>query len=345
MSGYLSLKQRASGMFVSSLLALLAPIVAAAQEPPPRPFLRKVIQLDDAQLAAVERGEVVTKLLLTTDKPEIAAFGVVKTAGTVDQLLTMARDVQKFRQVPHIPEIGRFSTPAKIEDLKGLNHPPADIAALKKCKPGSCDVKMGTKGLAAVSRIDWSAPDAETRAVAVFNQAIVDYVAAYQQGGTNAMGNVLDKKGEKSRALEYRLLLAHSPYLVDYVKEFHDYLAAYPSGKLAGADDELYWAKDTFGLKPVVSAYHATFYKSPRGALIATKLLGATHYFNASLEMMAGVPAPDGKGLYLLSLYRSRIDPPTGMLSGILMGKVRDGVETGVKQNLTTARERLAAAR
>ena len=140
-------------------------------------------------------------------------------------------------------------------------------------------------------------------------------------------------------------LLAHSPYLVDYVKEFNDYLAAYPKGKLAGAEDVLYWTKDTFGLKPVVSAYHATFYKSPRGALISNKLLGATHFFNASLEIMAGVPTPDGKGLYLMSLYRTRIDPPTGMLAGALMGKVRSGVETGVKMNLETARDRLAAAK
>jgi hypothetical protein len=342
--GY-SLKPVSPGVFLSCFLAVLTPTVVPAQEPPPRPFLRKVIQLDDAQLAAVEKGEVVTKLLPTTDKPEIAAFGVVKTAGTVDQLLALAKDVQKFRQVPQIPEMGRFSTPAKIEDLKGLEHPPDDIAALKKCKPGSCDVKLGTKGLDAVSRIDWSASDAENRAVAIFNQAVVDYVVAYQQGGTDAMGNVLDKKQEKSRAQEYRTLLAHSPYLADYVKEFNDYLAAYPKGKLAGAEDVLYWAKDTFGLKPVVSAYHATFYKSPRGALIANKLLGATHFFNASLEMMAGVPTPDGRGLYLLSLYRTRIDPPTGMLGGVLMGKVRDGVETGVKENLKTARDRLATAK
>ena len=137
----------------------------------------------------------------------------------MDQLLALARDVQKFRQVPQIPEMGRFSTPAKIEDLKGLEHPPDDIAALKKCKPGSCDVKLGTKGLEAVSRIDWSTADAENRAVAIFNQAVVDYVVAYQQGGTDAMGNVLDKKQEKSRVQEYRTLLAHSPYLVDYVKD------------------------------------------------------------------------------------------------------------------------------
>ena len=95
----------------------------------------------------------------------------------------------------------------------------------------------------------------------------------------------------------------------------------------------------------MVSAYHATFYKSPRGAMISTKLLGATHFFNASLELLAAVPAADGKGLYLLNLYRTRIDPPTGMLGGMLMGKVRDGIETGVKENLKRARERLAAAR
>ena len=329
---------------LACLLAVAASVAVQAQEPPPRPFLRKVIQLDDAQLAAMEKGEVVTKMLPTPEKAEIAAFGVVKATGTVDRLITLARDVQKFRQVPEIPEMGRFSTPAKLEDLKGLTHPPADIAALKKCKPGSCDVKVGTKGLELVSKIDWSAPDAESRAIAIFNQAIVDYVNAYQKGGTDAMGNVLDKKDEKSRAQEYRTLLANSPYLPEYVKEFNDYLVAYPNGKLAGAEDILYWAKDTFGLKPVVSAYHMTTYRGPRGVLMSSKLLAATHYFNASLEIMAGVPTPDGKSLYLLSLYRTRIDPPTGMLSGMLMGKVRSGVETGLRANLETARKRLASA-
>jgi hypothetical protein len=49
--------------------------------------------------------------------------------------------------------------------------------------------------------------------------------------------------------------------------------------------------------------------------------------------------------LYLLSLFRTRLDPPTGMLAGVLMGKIRSGIETGVRENLKTARERLAAAR
>jgi len=329
---------------LSCVLAVLGPAVATAQEPKTLKFLREVIHLDDGQLADVEKGEVVTKQLPTTDKAEIAAFGILKTSGTVDQLLALAKDVLKTHKIPQIPEMGLLSSPAKLEDLKGLHQPPDDIEALKKCKAGSCDVKFGTKGMEAVSRIDWKAAGAEAQATATLNQLMVDYAVAYQQGGTAAMANALDKKDEKSRADLYRELLAQSPYLVDYVKEFNDYLADYPKGTLAGAEDVLYWTKDTFGPKPVVSVYHATFYKGPRGALTATKLVGASHFFNASLQIEAATPAPDGKGLYVLSLQRTIVDPPTGMLAGTLMGKVRSGVETSVKEGLKKVREHLAAA-
>jgi hypothetical protein len=330
-------------------LALAAVLAAApllsAEEDAPRPFLRTVIRLDDSQLAAVERGEVVTKLLETPEKGEIAAFGVAKTAGTPDLLLRLARDIQTFRKVPQIPEMGIFSAPPKLEDLRGLTHPPADLAALKSCKVGSCDVKLGSKGLGMISKINWSAPDAEKQAAAIFNQAIVDFVTAYQQGGVDALGDVQDKKTAKQRAQEHRTLLSNSPYLATYVKEFNDYLAAYPKGKLAGAEDIHYWAKDTFGLKPVIAVYHLTLLKSDRGVLVSNRQVAASHFFNAALEILAGVPAADGQGMYLLSLYRTRLDPPTGMLAGVLMGKVRGGIETGVAENLKFARQRLAAVK
>ncbi len=328
-----------------ALTIVLVAVPHATSEDAPRPFLRKVIQLDEAQIAALEKGDVVTKLLPTPEKAEIAAFGGVKATGTPEKLLQLAREVQKFRKVPQIPEMGLFSAPAKLEDLRGLTHPPDDIAALKSCKPGSCDVKIGTKGLGMISTIVWSAPDAQKQAQAVFNQGIVEFVAAYQQGGTDALGDVQDKKTAKQRSQEHRTLLVNSPYLATYVKEFNDYLAAYPKGQLAGAEDILYWTKDTFGLKPVVSVYHMTLYKSDKGALVANRQVAASHYFNAGLEILAGVPSADGRGLYLLSLYRTRLDPPTGMLAGVLMGKVRSGIETGMAENLKTARERLAAAK
>jgi hypothetical protein len=308
-------------------------------------FLRTSVKLDEAQLAAVEKGEVVTKLLPMADASEIAAFGAVKTAGDPDLLLRLAKDVPKLRKVPQVVEMGMFGAPPTLADLAGLTWPPDDVAALHKCKPGSCDVKLGTKGLEILSQVDWSAADAQGRAVAILNQGIVDYAAAYEKGGMDALGDTLDKKTARSRAQEYRSLLAHSPYLVEYVKEFHDYLASYPQGALADAEDVLYWTKDTFGPKPVISGFHQTTYRRDGGALVATKLLAASHYYNAGLEMMAGVATGDGKTMYLVLLYRTRLDPPTGMLAGVLMGKIKDGAENGVKEKLKRTQRRLGEGR
>ena len=336
------------------VLPLLALLVAApsakgqgpAAEPPPRPFLRKVIQLTDAELARIEKGEVVTKQLPSAEKAEIAAFGAIKLKGTVAALRERMRDFQSFRKVPQVPEIGRFSSPPRVEDLQGLTFPEDDIDALQRCKPGKCDVKIGTSGLGAFAAIDWKAPDARARAAALVKEKMAAYVRAYATGGTEAMGVTVDKSQPKALSAEFKTLLRNSPYLVEYVPAFNQYLASYPKGSLPDTENVLFWTKDTFGLKPVVSMYHATIHmpQGGRGLIVATKTLYASHYFNAALEVMAAVPAADGPGgpsLYLLDLYRTRIDPPTGMLSGVLMGKVKGGIEEGVALNLKTAKARV----
>jgi hypothetical protein len=304
-------------------------------------FLHQVVQLDDEQLAAVRKGEVVTKLLPTAEKPEIAAFGLVRAHGSLDDLFRLAMDVRSFRQNDHVLEMGIFSNPPGLEDLDGLHASSDDIEALEKCRPGDCDIKLGTSAIEEVSAIDWSLPDAEQRAIACVHRMILDFLIAYQRGGTDAMGGIMDKKAPKSRSEEYRTLHTHSPYLVEYVKEFNDYLVGYPRGVLPDTENLFYWTQDDFGVKPVVSLYHMTIHRRPSGVFIANKLLAASHFFNASLEILVGVPAPDGDGLYLLSLCRTRIDPPTGMLAGVLMGKVKGGLEGAVRENLGLARDLL----
>lgn len=172
---------------------------------------------------------------------------------------------------------------------------------------------------------------------------MVAHVKVYQAGGTDAMGTVVDKEKPKELSAEFHELLKNSPYLAEYVQPFHDYLAAYPKGSLPQTTDTLYWAKDTFGLKPVVSIYHMTVHKGERGVLIANKQIRASHYFNAGLEIIAAVDSPEAGSFYLLTLYRTRIDPPTGMMSGVLLGKVKGGIEQGVQMNLKAAKAKVEA--
>jgi hypothetical protein len=336
---------RRSPIAVAALLAALATPAVLAQgagEPPPRPFLRKVIQLGDVQLAAIDKGEVITKQLPSPDKPEIAAFGVVRVAGSLATLRQRMQQFQDFRRVPQIVQIGVFSNPPRVEDLQGLTIEDKDLRDIEDCKPGDCSVKGGMAGLARLkNEVDWSAPDAKARASAIIKEQMVAYVKAYMSGGTDSMGVTVDKSQPKALSAEFKTLLRNSPYLPEYVPTFFQYLEAYPKGTLAGATDTIFWTKDTFGLKPVVSIYHSTVYlqEKPRpGLLAAIKTLYASHYFNAALEVMAATPTADGSGIYVMDLYRTRIDPPTGMLAGALMGKVRSGIEQGVSMNLKNAK-------
>ena len=334
----------------ATLVSLVAaPIAGFAQgtEAPPRPFLRKVIQLGDAELATMDKGTVVTKPLATPEKAEIAAFGVVKVTGTLATLRDRIHDFPSFRKVPQIVQIGVFSNPPRIEDLAGLTIDEADLDALEDCKPGNCAVKIGTAGLDRLKKeVNWSGPAAaaKAKATALIKEQMLAYVKAYMAGGTDAMGVTVDKSQPKALSAEFKTLLRNSPYIPEYVPAFNQYLEAYPKGTLPNSTTTIFWAKDTFGLKPVISIYHATVYtqEQPRpGLLAAIKTIYASHYFNAALEMMVAVPAADGSSFYLLDLYRTRIDPPTGMLSGVLLGKVKSGVEQGVAMNLKNAKTRV----
>jgi hypothetical protein len=319
-------------------------LAQAPAEAPPRPFLRKVIQFTDVQFAALEKGEAVIKQLVTTDKAEVAAFGAVKVKGAQDTFLKKIREIHVFRKVPEVLQIGRFSAVPTLEDLQGLTWEASDIDALKRCVPGKCDVKIGVAGLERLKQINWSAKDASAQVDSLVKEQMLGFVKAYLAGGTDSMGQIVDKKEPKALSGEFRALLKNSPYLPAYIPEFNQYLETYPKGKLSGTEDVLYWTKDNFGLKPVVSINHATFWKRPGaegGSLVALKTLYSSHFFNASLELMAAVDTPDHTGFYLMNLFRTRIDPPTGMLSGILMGKVRSGVEQGVSENLKTAKARI----
>lgn len=332
---------------IPALLAALAPASPAAPADPAtaHSFLRKSVAFTDAQIAAVDAGQVVTKTLPSADKPEIAAFGAVWVRGDPASFVRQLREGAAMRRGPSILEMGRFSRPPKFEDLAGLTLEDGDFKAARECRPGDCDIKMARSAMERMHReIDWKAADARGRATDVMRRMLVDYIAAYMQGGTAEMAVHVDKERPLDTSAEFRRLLAASPYLVEYVPAFHRYVEEFPNGTLAGAEDVFHWTKDKFAPKPTVSVYHTTIWVDPAqagNALVGSKQIYASHYYQAGLDLLAILPAAGG--FYLMDLYRLRIDPPTGMLSGVILGKVRGGVEQGVAEGLKAAQVRAAA--
>ena len=321
---------------------------AAAEDTALRVFLRRTIGLSEAQIAEIEAGRVVTRPLPGADKPEMAAFGAVRVAAKKDVYLERLRDLARFRKGPSTIQIGRFHAPPTVADLEGLTLEEGDFDAARQCKPGDCDLKLARSALERIRReIDWKAADARARATGLMKQMLVEYLAAYQRGGTAEMATYVDNASPLETAAEFRKVLGASPYLVQYAPALQRYLEDYPKGTPAGTEDLFYWTKDKFGPKPTVALYHLTIWRDPNDptrAAVASKQIYASHYFQAGLDLTALVDAPTPPGgFFLVDLYRARIDPPTGMLSGVLLGKIRGGIEQGVAEGLRTAKQRTEA--
>src|SRR5262245_49976467 len=116
---------------VTVLTLALPALSAAAEEAPARAFLRKVIGFSDAQIGAVEAGQVVTKPLPAADKPEIAAFGAVRLRGDRAAFVQRLRRDLGVARGASVLEIGRLSRPPRIEDLAGLTLDPGDFDAAR----------------------------------------------------------------------------------------------------------------------------------------------------------------------------------------------------------------------
>ena len=331
---------------ILAVTVVAATMPAMAEDTAVKTFLRRAIGLTEAQVAEVEAGRVVTRPLPGADKPEMAAFGAVRVTAKKDVYLERLRDVARFRKGPSTLQIGRFHTPPVIADLEGLTLEDGDFDAAHKCKPGDCDLKLARSALDRIQKdMDWKAPDARAKATLLMKQMLVDYVAAYLRGGTTEMATYVDNASPLDTQAEFRKVLAASPYLLQYAPAVQRYLEDYPKGRLAGAEDLFYWTKDKFGPKPTMAIYHLTIWRDPADptrAAVASKQIYASHYFQAGLDLTALVDAPAG-GFYLVDLYRARIDPPTGMLSGVLLGKIRGGIEQGVGEGLRTAKQRAEA--
>ncbi len=308
-------------------------------------FLRKYINFSQADLIAMEKGEVVSKILKTTDRTEIAAFGVVRLNVNGEVFLDKFKDIVNFKKSEAVLQIGKFSDSPKLEDLQELSFDAEDLDDIKRCITGDCNVKLPL-GLAERLRqdINWSAPDYKEKANIIVREGLLDYVKSYLATGNNALVEYQDKKKVVRLADEFRSLLGQSPYLFEYVPEFHKYLDEFPKTQLPNVENFIYWSIEKFGFKPVVSITHVAIYKRQQKGkthvLIASKQIYASHYFNASLGLTALADEIEGSSKpisYLMYLNRSRTDTLKGILSGmkrsIIGGRVREGLEKSLYLN------------
>ncbi len=313
-----------------------APVPSAAVDA--QEILRRAIAFTPADLAAVDRGQAVVKIL-PTDRREIAVAGAVRIEGQREHLVERMRAVDNLKRSEMVLAVGTFSRPPRPEDLRALPFEDYDLD-VRDCRPGDCRVRLPAEAIARFQReVTWSSAEWRAQSATVWRRLLADYAAAYSMQGAAALARYDNKKESLSVRQEYSALLAESSFIAAVAPEFYAYLQDESQVRLAGAEDLLYWSKEDFSLRPVTRVTHQTIYRPPGAqgspVLISTKQIYGTHYLDAALGITLALDSPSPSAFYMVSVNRARTRSLSGFLRGmvrsVVQGRSRDALEKILK--------------
>ena len=327
-----------------------AAIVQAGQPVPLKTF--SDVGLTPQQIAAIDAGRPVAKVLSWGGPSEVYVFGAVHVDGSPDAYLDAVRNVTRLGGTPGYLGIGEIRNNATVADLEALALDPDDVKALKSCREGSCDVQLPTTAIQTFhDGVNWSRADAAKQVNALARPMVLELVRAYRQGGNDALGEYRDKRNPARVAEQFETMIGRSEALPDVLPEIRRYLLEYPNEGLAGSDSFMYWEKVAFGMKPTIRVNHAIIYRGRVQdrdiGVVAIKQLYATHYFHTALDMSVCAddsPSSVTHGFYLLTLKGSQQEGLTGVKGSILRKVVVDKTRSSLENALASIKHTVEQA-
>ncbi len=337
---------------VSAALILAAHATSASAVSSIDTLLRSHFRFTPAQIAEVHRGRAVSVSLPGSLDREMVAVGAVRIGAPAERLLEIMRDVQKFESGSGFLKTVRISDPPRAADFAALTLPPEDVADLRRCRPGACDVKLGERAFEQLARINRQAPDASAQIQQFARRMALESVEAYTKRGSAAYGLTLDEHPPRRVAAEFDQMLAATTWLTSTMPGLADYLKRYPNApRPDGLEEYFYWSFVEFGLKTVLRINHVVLYPMPgdgpaRWAL-ANRQIYASHYFQNALEvrMLVDDPKQPGRAHYLMVLNVARPDGVTGLFGGLVRYKVRSGSREALRKTLVGTKRRCEIGR
>jgi hypothetical protein len=341
------------------MFAAVAVVVAGTQSMKPAPgtgatlperfesYLTTIVQPLPAERQRLLEGAPITKLLDADASKEVAVFGAIWINAPIPRYVQAVQDIETFERGGGFPVTKRISTPPRLEDFADLHLPESDVADLRTCRVGNCEVKLGERALQRIqTEVDWKAGNPQTAVDALMRRLALDYVTGYVEGGNEQLAVYRDSSRPTFVAQEFRAMVERMPELTSYMPDIRRYLLDYPRQTIPDSTSFLYWQETKFGLKPTFRISHLTIREAPDDTVVASKMLYASHYFWTGIELRALLPDPSrGSGFWFVTVNRSRSDGLSGFTGAFVRRHVRSGVQEGALAALTATKRMLEQTR
>lgn len=326
---------------IQKTLRMIACVILATALPPPgraqtsaelKNFFTNSIGLDPGEVASIDSGNAVTKVMPSRTPAEIFVFGAVYIKAPPESYARFATDFDRLRKLPQFLAIGKLCEPPRITDLDGFEFDSDDLQSLEQCRPRHCDVQMPAESIEDLHQsVKWDAPDVARQVNGQLHQRVIQGLQAYHRDGNAALGVYSDKETPVDVSKQFEYMLSDARVLPSYLPDFNRYLLAYPKVESANIEDTVYWAKVKFGLKPTLRIVQLVMFrghsaKEPAYA-IAEKQLYSSHYFETALDLTFCIRGNDNSmppGFYLVKVMGSEQAGLTGV-KGSIVRKVATG--------------------
>jgi hypothetical protein len=326
-------------------LAFITWVMPGANEPrEPHDFLRTAGGMSSANLAALDRGEAVARVI-ESDRREVAVVGAVRIRGSRARMVARYRDVTNLRKSALVLELGVFGDPVRVDDMRSLTFETYDLESVRECEPGDCPVRLSSAAMTRFQQaVNWRSPEWRQEAAGVWREVLAELMTSYQARGDRALPEYHNRQPALSVPDEFLALYEQSTYVSRMAPEAFRHIREFPRNPLAGAEDIFYWSKDDFGLRPVMSLTHLTIYDPPsqKAAFVATKQIYATHYFDAALGVTLALDDGSG-GFYMVSMNRARTRSLTSRFRGFVRAIVQSRSREALERILTSTKQSLEA--
>jgi hypothetical protein len=277
-----------------------SPLAAESQRDPLH-FLQPTIQLSEQERNRLKAREVVIRILPASGH-ELAFL----TAGALevgpDALVASVRDMPGLKRSSYVPQIGRFSSQPLVEDMRELTLDVSDLDEIRRCRPGRCGLKLDPEEIDSLHKTSASNAASKSAIEEEFRRIVVERARRYLARG--------DDDGQP----EFGMLLQHSPYAQLKLPHVVDYLERYPEARLPDCESFLYWSKETYAWKPMITVTHVTILRgngddgTPE-VIVASRDVFASRYTSGSFVVTLLLRNPDNASQrYLVYINRTWID-------------------------------------
>lgn len=327
---------------VVAIVAAGAGALCQSQTPPDlQTFFQANIGLSKGEIASINSGQAVSKVLPSRTPSELFLFGAVYVHTVPEKYVELARDYEERRTVPSFLALGVLSDPPQLFDFNDFSFDADDIKALKSCEIGNCPIQLPGSAIKDFqAAIDWTAPDANEQVNRLLQKNALQDILGYQRGGNRVLDVYNDKKTPTEVARQFAYMLSYYSVLPERLPDFYRYLLTYPDAKPANVEDSFYWAKVKFGLKPTLRIVHVLKMhrdtESGTACAVAEKQLYSSHYFETALDLTFCIEGSNPKqpGFYLIKVMASEQAGLTGFKGSMVRSVAIDRSISSLQRSL-----------